>query len=305
MPEHLIIEAAINGATSTRRNPHVARTTQEIAVDAEASFAAGAAIVHNHTDDGVLGAPVRHSTEAYLAAWRPVLAARPDALLYPTMAGGGRGAKIEDRYAHVADLHAAGVLALAVADPGSVNLTGRRSDGSVGANPHPYENSPADVDWMFRWCRERDVAVHVSIFEPGFLRLVLGHLEAGTLPEKAKLQFYLSGPTSYFGLPAEAWALDIYLRLLGDAPLRWMVGVVGGCVTATGLARHAIERGGHVRVGLEDFGGERTPTNAELVGEVVALATAAGRTVASCAQARELLHQPPVRPLHDVVGAAS
>jgi hypothetical protein len=136
--------------------------------------------------------------------------------------------------------------------------------------------------------------VHVSIFEPGFLRLVLGHLDAGTLPAHVKLQLYLSGPTTYFGLPATEWGLDTYLRLLGDAPLPWMVGVVGGDVVGSGLAALAIERGGHVRVGLEDFGdpGGRTPANADLVTEVVALAEAAGRPVATCGDARAVLASP-------------
>ena len=34
-----------------------------------------------------------------------------------------------------------------------------------------------------------------------------------------------------------------------------MVGVIGGDVTATPLAALAIARGGHVRVGLEDYAG--------------------------------------------------
>ena len=291
----LIIEAAINGATSRRRNPNVARQPAEVTADALACLDAGAAIVHNHTDDDVLGHPSgRHESAPYREAWEPVLAARPDAILYPTMAGGGRGVRVEDRYAHFDELDAAGVLGMAVADPGSVNLAGRRADGTVSASPHPYENSPADIAWMFAWCRDHEAPVHVSIFEPGFLRLVLGHLDAGTLPARVKLQLYLSGPTTYFGLPATEWGLDTYLRLLGDAPLPWMVGVVGGDVVGSGLAALAIERGGHVRVGLEDFGdpGGRTPANADLVTEVVALAEAAGRPVATCGDARAVLANP-------------
>ena len=94
-----------------------------------------------------------------------------------------------------------------------------------------------------------------------------------------------------FGLPATSWALDAYLALLGDAPLRWMVGVIGGDVAESGLARLAIEAGGHVRVGLEDYGGPRRPANAELVTEVVRLAALCARPVATCAQTRILLDQ--------------
>lgn len=300
--EPLIIEAALNGAlpaTWARRgqrrpNPVVPCTPDEVVADALACLEAGATVIHNHTTDEVLGdGDGRHDPEPYWRAWGAVAAAHPGAICYPTMAGGGNGRRIEDRYAHIVELHRRGVLGLAVADPGSVDLTGRRANGTVAPNPVPYVNSAADVDWMFAWCREHDVAVHVSIFEPGFLRLALGHLEAGTLPTKAKLQFYLSGPTTYFGLPATQWSLDTYLRLLGDAPLRWMIGVIGGDVFGAGLAESAIAAGGHVRVGWEDFsaapGRPVRPTNAELVAEVVTLAARLGRAVADTATTRSLL----------------
>jgi uncharacterized protein (DUF849 family) len=288
----LVIEAAINGVTSKRRNPNVPRSTDEIAADAIACLDAGAAIVHNHTDDGVLGTgTVRHASRPYLEAWAPVRVEQPNAVLYPTMAGALPGQPITERYAHIVELHEAGVLGMAVCDPGSVNLAARRRDGQVVPSPFVYENPPADVDWMFGWCRETGVPVHVSIFEPGFLRLALGHLEAGTLPTQVKLQFYFSGPDQLFGLPATAASLDVYLGLLGDAPLPWMVGVPGGDVIACGLAAEAIARGGHVRVGLEDHRSAdgRTPANAELVTEVVKLATAAGRPVAKPAEAHAAL----------------
>jgi hypothetical protein len=47
-------------------------------------------------------------------------------------------------------------------------------------------------------------------------------------------------------------------------------------------------------VGLEFFGGERRPTNAELVTEAVALCDSVGRPVASLADAADLLDLPQV-----------
>ncbi|MGB1142705.1 MAG: 3-keto-5-aminohexanoate cleavage protein [Halioglobus sp.] len=45
-------------------------------------------------------------------------------------------------------------------------------------------------------------------------------------------------------------------------------------------------------MGLEPFGGDRTPTNIELVEEVVALAQAHGRPVATPTQAAEIIGLP-------------
>ncbi len=67
---------------------------------------------------------------------------------------------------------------------------------------------------------------------------------------------------------------------------------LGGDVVASGMAQLALEKGGHVRVGLEDYAGRRQPSNAELVEEVVELAGRAGRAVASCEQAAAILGLP-------------
>jgi uncharacterized protein (DUF849 family) len=85
-----------------------------------------------------------------------------------------------------------------------------------------------------------------------------------------------------FGLPANPTGLNAYLGMLEGSGLPWMVGVYGGDIAAAGIARLAIERGGHVRVGLEDhYAPPRTPSNEELVREVVDLAVAGGRRPAT------------------------
>src|SRR5215204_3859470 len=98
----LVIEAAINGATMPVTQPFVPRTVPEIVADARACLAAGATIVHHHTDDALLVG--RHATEPYRAAWSAILAAVPTAIVYPTMGGGGPHTTIQERYAHVEEL---------------------------------------------------------------------------------------------------------------------------------------------------------------------------------------------------------
>jgi uncharacterized protein (DUF849 family) len=59
------------------------------------------------------------------------------------------------------------------------------------------------------------------------------------------------------------------------------------------VARLALERGGHLHVGLEEhFDPERKPSNAELVREAVELAMKVGRPVAGRDEALALLGLP-------------
>ncbi|MEU4373233.1 3-keto-5-aminohexanoate cleavage protein [Pseudonocardia alni] len=88
MDTAVILEVALNGTTTRERNPHVPRTPAEVAEQAADVLDAGAAIVHHHNDEPMFTVDGVHAVEPYLAAWDPVVAAHPDALLYPTMAPG-------------------------------------------------------------------------------------------------------------------------------------------------------------------------------------------------------------------------
>ncbi len=282
----LVIEAALNGATPKSRNPHVPRMPQEIAASACACLDAGATVVHNHNDDGFR--PARHRSEPYAEAWRAIWSKHPLAIAYPTMSGGGSHTNARERYAHVVELADAGVLRMALIDPGSVSLGPLGPDGLPAPVDVVYQNTFADVRYMADVCLERGVPAHVSIFEPGFLRVALACIAGGRFP-RAKISLYFGGPRFPFGLPPTLPSLDAYLAMLEGTDLPWMVAVLGGDVRATPLAEAAIRRGGHVRVGLEDYAGPRTPRNEELVAEIADLARAHGRPLATPAQAAELL----------------
>ena len=87
-------------------------------------------------------------------------------------------------------------------------------------------------------------------------------------------------PAVNFGLYPTKAALDIYLSMLDGVDLPWIVSVQGGVLLDTPVARYALERGGHLRVGVEDTAGATEMTNAETVQAAAALAAAVGRPVA-------------------------
>ena len=292
----VIIEVALNGATTPDRNPHVPRTPAELAADARRCFAAGAAIVHTHNADFGVEGP--RAAALYEEAWRPVLRERPDALFYPTV---GIGGSIEERYAHEPLLAEAGVLRIGLVDPGSVNLGGADEDGLPAPVDLVYVNTYRDVRHQVGLCDRHRLGPSISIFEPGFLRAALAYHRAGRLPAGALVKLYFGGEHGYlggtrpgvtFGLPPTRPSLEAYLAMLDGTHLPWSVAVLGGDVLADGFARLALERGGHLRVGLEDHAGADTPDNESLVRAAAALVRSVGRPVATCAEAAALLGLP-------------
>jgi uncharacterized protein (DUF849 family) len=289
----VILEAAINGTTPRERNPHVPRTPAEIATEAIRCIEAGASIVHNHNDDPVIDMITRsHSAEPYIEAWTPVLEAHPDAFLYPTMTGGGPHTTIGERYGHIPQLADAGVLRMGIVDPGSLNLGRFEADGAPAADEVVYLNSNADIRYMVDCCDRAAVPVSFSIFDGSFMRTAVAYVRSGRIRHGGQIKIFFGSDFAPFGIPAGEAGLLAYLEMLGDCPLPWSVAIPGGDVLEHPVGRMALERGGHLRVGIEDYAGPGTPTNVEILERATKLCESVGRRVATPAEAAAAMKIP-------------
>lgn len=288
-----IIEVAINGITSPDINPNVPLSPEAITADALACIEGGAAIIHTHNHD--ISLTGRDAADPYIEAMAPVLAARPDALWYPTLTSGDHQAK----YAHMAMIAAELPLPMVAVDPGSTNIGGAGPDGlPVGGT---YKNDYAEIRASFDLCRDNGWAPAMAIYEPGFLQCVLTYHRVGQLPAGSMAKLYFGAEWGLsrrskgvtFGLPPTKHALLAYLDMLEGTGIPWSVSVWGGDLMATPVARLALELGGHLHVGIEEFyDPDRSPTNQELLAEAIALCEQVGRPVATCAETAEMLKLP-------------
>ena len=288
----LIIESSLNGAASKALNPNVPYSDEEIVADALACMEAGAALIHNHTDESIFGGSGELDYERYARPWRLLLRERPDAILTPTMPVGQQGVTVETRYSHVERMAEEGLLAQGLCDPGTFNLSVLDEDGLFASSDMLYRNDMHDSRYYVEACRRLNIGLSISIFEPGFLKFVLAYHRAGKLPPGGILKFYFASDDLPFGMPPSAASLDAYLGMLGECDLPWLVSSFGDDCVGCGIAEEAILRGGHVQVGLEPYAGHGQPSNVELVEEVVVLAKELGRPIASPAQAAEILALP-------------
>ena len=288
----LIIEASLNGQTPKSKNPNVPYTDEEIVEQALACMEAGAAMVHNHTEEPVVGGRGWLDAENYARPWRKLLAIRPDAILTPTMPLAQEGVSVETRYSHITAMAEEGLITQGLCDPGSINYAGLDNEGLFSDSTIVYINNMHDSRYYVEACRRLNVGLSISIFEPGFVKFIMAYHRAGKLPPGAMMKFYFGADSMSFGLPPTAKGLDAYLEMIEGSDLPWLVSSFGDDCVGCGIAEEAIKRGGHVQVGLEPYEGPRQPTNLELVEEVVELAGKYDRPLATPAQAAKILKFP-------------
>ena len=157
-------------------------------------------------------------------------------------------------YEHLIPLAASGVLGIGPTDPGSLNLGGV-GDDDIPRGSFVYANSFDVIARAFEICATQRLGPSLAIYEPGFLRTTLAWWRAGRLPAGAMIKLYFGAERGLlgapFGLPPTVSALDVYLEMMADCDLPWAVSVVGGDVVDSEIARAALERGGHLHLGLE------------------------------------------------------
>lgn len=288
MSRPVIITCALTGGMdNAHQSPHLPATPEEIAREALAARAAGAAIVHIHVRDPVTRKPSRE-----LALYREVVArirdAGSDVLVNLTTGAGARFvpderdprnggpgttmATPESRVEHILELRP-DICSLDVA--------------TMNFGRHAFLNVPDHLDRMAALVREAGAKPEIEVFDLGHARLAAKMASDGAFAPPVLFQLCLGIP---WGAPASTEDMLSLLRLVPP----------GAVWSAFGISRHqlpmaaqAVILGGHVRVGLEDnlylSKGVLSPGNAPLVERAVAIIESLGERVATPGEAREIL----------------
>jgi len=287
--DKLIIEVAINEFASRESNPHIPYTAKECAEEALRCGEAGASIVHLHARDAH-GSMISPGTDSYAETLRIVHRERPDLLLY-TLDGVG-DLSPQDRYATLRQLAGDPTVNLRMATiaPGSSRFS-RYEAATRTIVSGPIANvSHDDARYFFELCDRAGVAYGVVVREPGIVRSVVAYHRAGWIRGHVLFKLNL-GDDLLWGLPPSPEAVEVYLGLVpADLPHSWMTYTYGPSVWAQ--CEVAIDRGGHVRVGIGDNPVEAdgsVVTNVDHVRRVVTLAERMGREVASPTEALAIL----------------
>lgn len=280
LDEPLIIEVAVNGATSRGEHPRVPLSQDEILADARACAEEGASVIHVHgrKPDGSWAFDDADAHRAIFAELR-----RQGLLVYPSMLFSKNDPV--GRFRHVEQLASENLLDWGPVDTGTTYLIGSR-DGRLAERGFAYENPVADNRHALGICERHGLAPSVAAYEPHFIRQLLLLLPEFPRLRPAVVRFMFGGDRLPFGFPPDPVFVDAYVHLLGASGLPWMVACYGGDILP--IAEHAIRRGGHVRVGLEDDASDPARGNVERVREVAALARRLGRKVATPAEARRI-----------------
>ncbi|HLV61538.1 MAG TPA: 3-keto-5-aminohexanoate cleavage protein [Fredinandcohnia sp.] len=276
MSRPLIITAALVGAEITRDDtPYLPITPEEIAQEAKRCREAGAAMVHLHVREPD-GRPSQ-SAELFGRAIRRIRELAPD-LICQVSTGGAVGMGVEER-AQPLELRGAERPEMATLTTGTVNF-----GEDVFWNPRPL------VRELARRIRAAGIVPEVEVFDAGMIDEAYALWHQGLLDLPGHFDFVLGVPGA---LSASEETLDFLRRRLPGGST-WSVAGIGRFELP--MAKLAMEKGGHVRVGLEDniflSKGVLAKGSYELVAQVAALAPSYGRTVATPKQAREILRLP-------------
>lgn len=289
MSRPVIITCALTGDSDTPgKSPHVPVTPRQIADDAMAAAAAGAAIVHIHVRDPVTARGSRDPA-LYAEVVGHLRAAGCPALINLTAGMGGKLVFGPDRpldvdpqtdlvNARTRMVHVEQLLPdLCSLDCGSFNS---------GLGDEIYVSTWPMIRTMAERIRQIGVKPELEVFDFGHLTAVLALVAEGLVAPPPLVQFALG---LKWGAPSDPRTL-LALRDMLPPGSQWVA--FGPGREQLPMAGLSVMLGGHVRVGLEDnlYRSKGVlASNADLVADAAHLIRTLGCTVATPDQARSLL----------------
>jgi uncharacterized protein (DUF849 family) len=288
MNRNVIVSCAVTGAGDTTGiHPDVPVTPQQIATAALEAAEAGAAIAHCHVRDPATGKGSR-DVELFTEVVELIRASNSDVIINLTAGMGGDWAPDADnpalpgagtdmagpaeRLAHVKALQPE----ICSLDCGTMNF---------GENLI-YVSTPDFLRDMARTVQGWGVKPELEVFDLGQINMAKTLLAEGLIDEPPLFQLCLGIP---WGASADTESM-LAMRNALPAGANWAS--FGISRMQMPMVAQAVLLGGHVRVGLEDNLYLRKgvlASNAQLVAHACTIIENLGASVASPAQARELL----------------
>jgi uncharacterized protein (DUF849 family) len=291
--EKIIIAAALTGsmALPQRTNPAVPVTPEEIAREALAARAAGAAVVHIHVRDPKTGLPSME-VGLYEEVVGRIREARSDVVINLTTGPGARYRPDEHN------------PMLASADSTMASSV-RRVEHILKLKPeicsldiatmnfpqYAFVNLPKQLEEMAAMIQSAGVKPELEVFDLGHAWLARSMVERGVIGGTPLFQLCMGVPWAAPGTP------ENMIAMRNTLPPGALWAGFGIASNAFPMVAQAAILGGHVRVGLEDnlyiAKGRLATGNAQLVERAVTIVEALGAKVATPQEARELLQLPP------------
>jgi uncharacterized protein (DUF849 family) len=294
----VIITCAVTGAIHTpSMSPHLPVTPDEIADAALGAAEAGAAIVHLHARDPETGKPDQ-SPEAF-AAFLPRIKQQSDCVINLTT-GGSPWMTVEERVRPAATFKPE----VASLNMGSMNfglfpMLERFKDFRHDWERQHLENSRdlvfkntyKDIEFVLRTCADNDTRFEFECYDISHLYNLAHFLERGLVKPPLFVQSVFGILGGIGGHEEDVMHMKRTAdRLFGKA-YRWSV--LGAGRNQMRIAAMAAAMGGNVRVGLEDSlwdgPGTLAKSNADQVRRARSIVENLGLTIASPAEAREIL----------------
>lgn len=282
-----ILTCALTGVLTNPRQHPVPVTPAEMASQASQAFNAGASVMHVH---------VRAQQEGmgHLPSWDPDVAqqvvdairqACPGVIINLTT--GVIGADISGPLACIRRVRPE----IAACNAGSLNYLKLREDGQWAWPPMVFDNPVSKVEQFLAVMDECHAHPEFECFDVGIVRAVGMYIKAGMMrPGMGRPEYNLvMGVAS--GMPCDAQLLELLPRWMAPDAV-WQTTLIGRAEIWP-VHQKTAELGGMLRTGLEDTfylpSGERARGNGELIEALARCARAAGRDVASPAEARQTL----------------
>jgi uncharacterized protein (DUF849 family) len=285
--DSVIIEVGLNEGAGTGVDAHVPITPEECAADARRCRDAGASVIHWHARDPATQEQRLGDVDLYAAALPAMQAV--GLLGYPSYPVDPELAPSR-RLDHVWALRDRVGLELAPIDLGSVSTVpwNRHLNDFVGLEWLRTQSGVVDNPLIFvidalERARGLGMVPTFGAFDVGCSRILAMLAQSGRIDGPVLHKVFLSEGWAVGPLPSEA-AMDLHVaQLPADLDVEWIVVPYASSDAAMveALARAALDRGGHVRVGIGDsLSADPDATNADLVERVVGWAKDAGRPVA-------------------------